>query len=1017
MIRGRAEPNRPRAIGEDTLPSKGARRSAMTRYGMSMPRRHLTAALLVAAALPKAGRAQEVSFARDVLPILSDRCFQCHGPDEQARQADLRLDVRADLLRDRDGSVVIAPGAPDRSELIARITAHDDDVMPPRHTNLSVSPAEVDVLRRWIAEGAAWSVHWSFQPNLAPKLPAVRARAWPRSGIDRFVLARLEAAALAPNKAAAPADLLRRVHLDLTGLPPTPAQVAAFVAEPSDERYTRAVDELLTSPRYGERMAWPWLKAARYADTDGFQNDPTRTAWPWRDWLVRALNDNLPFDQFTEQTLAGDLLPDATDEQRLATGFLRNNAHNGEGGRIPEETRVENVFDRAETVGTVWLGMTFECARCHDHKYDPIPQRDYYRFFSFFNQTSETGGGRSGGQLAPTMRLVADPADRAALLDKQRELGTVRELMFQADPALDARERAWAAAASARIRADAATFTPAERGPWRQSRSFSSLSGPMFDQEFAPERGDDDDADWRPAPDFIEGAVYGLPDGAYTTYFSRAVTAASPRRMTLSLGSDDAIKVWCNGELLLANDARRGAKPDQERVELALRSGRNDLLIKVVNTGGIGGAYFRVVDETLGDLPADVARALATDPARLNDQHRRALRVHFRREHQPAFAARERGYDRLQREIAAIEGARLTVSVMDELSAEQRRTTRVLTRGDYQTPDEAVTAGTPAFLPELKTAATPSRLDLARWLTSGENPLVARVAVNRAWQTFFGEGLVSTSENFGRQGETPTHPQLLEWLAHRFVESGWNIKELHRLIVTSATYRQAGGGAARRFTSDPDNRLLARYPRRRMPAWMLRDQALALSGRLARQLGGPPVRPYQPDGVWDEATFGFIKYSQGQGDELRRRSLYTFWRRIVGPTMLFDTPARQQCVVRHATTNTPLHALTTLNETGFVEAARGLATRAFGGGDTATARIAWLFRAATARAPEPSELDVLARRFTAAHARFIEGGLDSDAFLHVGADAPAADIDPTELAAMTVIASLVLNLDEVLCLP
>lgn len=973
------------------------------------------AAAIVAAFAP----AQEVSFARDVLPILADRCFQCHGPDEKAREAQLRLDVREDLLRPRDGYAIVTPNEPDRSELIARITATDDDVMPPRHTNLAVSDAEVDVLRRWITAGAEWSTHWAFEPSAQPPLPEVRGRAWPLNSVDRFVLARLEATATAPNPAASPAALLRRVHLDLTGLPPTPAQAAAFRDDPSDARYQRVVDELLASPRYGERMAWPWLESARYADTDGFQNDPTRTAWPWRDWLVRALNDNLPFDQFTAQVLAGDLLPEATDEQRLATGFLRNNAHNGEGGRIAEETRVENVFDRAETVGTVWLGMTFECARCHDHKYDPIPQRDYYRFFSFFNQTSETGGGRSGGRLAPSMRLVADPADRAKLRDKKSELMLVHRLMFRpaSDPDLDARERAWITTASARLRADAATFTPAERGPWRQSRSFSKLNGPMFAQEFAPERGDDDEASWRPAPDFVDGAVYGLPDGAYTTYFAREVTAASPRRMTLSLGSDDAIKLWCNGELLLANDVRRGAKPDQERVELALRSGRNDLLIKVVNTGGLGGAYFRVVDETLGDLPADVARALATEPFQRQDEHRRALRAHFRREHQPAFALREQLYDRLQREIAAIEGASLNVSVMDELPAEKRRTTRILARGDYQTPGAAVTAGTPAFLPPLKAGEAPSRLDLARWLTSGDNPLVARVAVNRAWQTFFGRGLVSTSENFGRQGEAPSHPLLLEWLAGRFVQSGWDLKALHRLIVTSATYRQASGGAARRFAADPDNRMLARSPRRRMPAWMLRDQALALSGGLAPQLGGPPVRPYQPAGVWDEATFGFIKYSRGTGDELRRRSLYTFWRRIVGPTMLFDTPARQQCVVRHATTNTPLHALTTLNETGFVEAARGFATRALGEGGGLDDQISWLFRAATARAPEPAELQVLTRRFAAARSRFIDGELDRRAFLQIGAARPAPHVDADDLAAMTVIASLVLNLDEVLCLP
>ena len=982
-----------------------------------MPCRRLPAAFLAASALASAAAAQQVSFARDVLPILSDRCFQCHGPDEQAREAGLRLDERDALTRDRGGYAVVAPGDADKSELIARLTATDDDVMPPRHTNLTVSEAEVETLRRWIDAGAEWSVHWAFAPVQRQTPPQPRDRSWPRNEIDHFVLSRLDAHGASANAAASPAQLLRRVYLDLTGLPPTPEQVAAFVTDPSDARYEAVVDALLASPGYGERMAWPWLQAARYADTDGFQNDPTRTAWPWRDWLVRALNDNLPFDRFTEQVLAGDLLPDATDEQRLATGFLRNNPHNGEGGRIPEETRVENVFDRAETVGTVWLGMTFECARCHDHKYDPIPQRDYYRFFAFFDQTSESGGQRRSGRLAPSMPFVADSADRAALDDKRRELAEIQELMFRPDPDLDERERVWIAAESARVRAARAAFTPAERSPWQQSASFRAAPAEMFAERFAPERGDDDAAGWRPAPQFADAEVYGLPEGVYTTYFRRRITASSARSMTLSLGSDDAIKVWCNGELRLASDVRRGAQPDQERVELSLRQGRNDLLIKIVNTGGIGGAYFRVADETLGDLPSDVARALTTALDRRTEAQRRALRARFRGANQPAFADRARRHEELRGEIAALEETGVNVSVMDQLPVGKRRTTRILARGDYQTPGEAVTAGTPSFLPQLESTAPPTRLDLARWLTSGDHPLVARVAANRAWQTFFGRGLVATSENFGRQGEAPTHPALLDWLAARFVASGWDVKGMHRLIVTSATYRQAGGASSQRFRADPDNRQLSRYPRRRMPAWMLRDQALALSGRLVTRLGGPPVRPYQPAGVWAEATFGFIRYRRGQGEDLRRRSLYTFWRRIVGPTALFDTPARQQCVVRHATTNTPLHALTTLNETGFVEAARGLAARALDRGAEAPAQIRWLFRAATARLPEPAELDLLRHRFAATRARFASGELDAAAFLQIGADVAAEDLDTHDLAAMAVVASLVLNLDEVLCLP
>ncbi len=972
------------------------------------------AGLLVAGA----GCAQQVSFAREVLPLLSDRCLQCHGPDARARKADLRLDDRLDVLRERDGYAIVRPGQPEESELIRRITATDEERMPPRHTKLTLSSSEVALLRRWVAQGAEWSEHWSFAPIADAEPPAVDDASWPRDPLDRFVLARLERAGAAPNAPADPATLVRRVHLDLTGLPPTPDVVAAFVADPSDARYLELVDGLLASPHYGERMAWPWLEAARYADTDGFQNDPTRTAWPWRDWLVRALNDNLPFDQFTHAVLAGDLLPDATDEQRLATGLLRNNAHNGEGGRIPEETRVENVFDRAETVGTVWLGMTLECARCHDHKYDPVSQQDYYRFFAFFDQTSETGGGRSGGVLPPAMRYVPDPDARAQLASLRRAAADLEKRLFTDDPALDEQQAAWQVEAARRVRALMRAQEPSALGAWQQSARIQGKAGELFGARLAPERPEGAaDAGWRAAEEFVDGRALALPAGVYAAYFRRTVTAASPRTMTLSLGSDDAIKLWHGGELVLANDTRRGVKADQERVTIDLAAGANELLLKIVNTGGAGGAYFRAVDELPGGLPADVTRALLHKDEARSDDERALLRAHYRRAHQEGFASSERELKEAREKVGAIERRAVSVSVMDQLPEERRRETCVLARGDYQVRRQPVTPGTPSFLPPLAQADAADRLALARWLTRPDPPLVARVAANRAWQTFFGRGLVATSENFGRQGERPTHPGLLDWLARRLLAEGWDLKALHRRIVTSATYRQAGGAAPQRFAQDPDNRALARYPRRRMPAWMLRDQALALSGGLVRRLGGAPVRPYQPAGIWDEATFGVIKYRTGGGEELRRRSLYTFWRRIVGPTALFDTPARQQCVVRRATTNTPLHALTTLNETGFVEAARGLATRALAAGAGAEEQIAWMFRAATARAPEPAELQVMARRFASARARFAAGELQPDAFLAIGASAPAQDRAPEDLAAMTVVASLLLNLDEVLCLP
>jgi mono/diheme cytochrome c family protein len=969
----------------------------------------------VVAARPK------VSFARDVLPILSDRCFTCHGPDAATRKADLRFDDKSSVFAMRDGASIVVAGKPEQSELIHRITASDDDVMPPRDSKLQLSTAEIATLHQWIAEGAEWTEHWAFANPTTITAPKARQATWARNPIDSFVLRKLESVGIPPGTAAAPAALLRRVSLDLTGLPPTPAQLDAFVNDPSDAAYDRIIDKLLASPHYGERMAWPWLEASRYADTDGFQNDPTRTAWPWRDWLVRSLNDNVPFDQFTLQVLAGDQLPSATKEQRLATGFLRNNTHNGEGGRIPEETRIENIFDRTETVGTVWMGMTFECARCHDHKYDPISQNDYYSLFAFFNQTSETGLGRSGGKLPPTMRYVHNKQDRARLAALTAQIDERNKSQRRANRELDRAQTKWETAQQQQLTKSKQSLQPATLGPWLRSIRFQpGKGGPnaMFAEPFVSETTSEirKGPDWRPAPELAEGEVILFGEGIYTDYFYRTITTASPRRMRISLGSDDAIKVWCNGKLALQNNTRRGVKADQERAELQLQKGDNYLLIKIINTGGAGGMYFRRVDETVGDLPFDVVRALLAKAPERTDAQRASLQHYYRMEHVDGFATRAQRLQTLRDEQSKLERTALDVSVMDDLPRAKRRATHVLERGDYQQQRNEVSASTPSFLPPLNREPA-SRLDLARWLVSGKHPLTARVAVNRAWQTLFGRGLVATTEDFGRQGDRPTHPELLDWLANRLVTEGWDLKSLHRLIVSSSTYRQSAATNAAAFATDPDNNLLARSARLRLPAWMLRDQALALSGQLAPTIGGAPVRPYQPDGIWAEATFGTIRYQQGTGEDLYRRSLYVFWRRIIGPTMLFDTQSRQACVVKRSITNTPLHALTTLNETGFVEAARGLATRAWHAAQTPDDRITWLFRAATARRPTNIERQLLTSRLQQCIDHFTADQKAADSLLAVGDTKPDATMQREQLAAFTVIASIVLNLDEVLTRP
>jgi len=764
-----------------------------------------------------AGREPGVSFDRDVRPILSEYCFKCHGPDAKVRKAELRLDTRAGLFRTRKDTTVIVAGDPEHSELLRRVRANDDDRMPPASTKRRLSAAQIAVLRAWIEQGAKWEAHWSFEKPVRPELPDTAPDAWSKTPIDRFVLARLRAEHMSPAPEAERRRWLRRVTFDLTGLPPTRAEITAFLADEGDGAFERVVDRLLASPRYGERMAWDWLDAARYADTNGYQGDKTRTMWPYRDWVVAALNRNLRYDEFVTWQLAGDLLPDATFEQKLATAFLRNHMINGEGGRIPEENRVEYIFDQVETVGTTWLGLTLTCCRCHDHKYDPLSQRNYYELFAYFNQTPVTGAGDN--PQTPPVLTVRSEADR-------RRLATLRQQ-------LDRRQRE------------------------------------------------------------VETAY---------------------------LDSDAAYAVACD-----RRDAARSALEQFEK-----RTGKVRVMV--------------MADRTT-----------------------------------------------------------------------KRRETYVLQKGLYNQRREKVTAGVPDVLPPLPNDAPANRLGLARWLVAADNPLLARVVVNRHWQRFFGAGLVKTVEDFGAQGQKPTHPKLLDWLATEFVRTGFDVKALHRLIVLSATYRQSAKASPEQIARDPDNRLLARGPRHRLPSWMIRDAALAVSGLLVEKLGGPPVHPYQPDGVWAEATFGKSRYVPDKGSGLYRRSLYTFWRRIIGPTMFFDTPKRQTCSVRVSRTNTPLHALVTLNDTTYVEAARALAQRLLlARGLTTRARIAMGFELVTSRLPAARETDILARRLEALFDEFTAQPERAKRLLATGRSRSNPSLDPVEHAAWTGLCSLLLNLDEAL---
>ncbi len=778
-------------------------------------------ALALSTVAPGADPAPATRFSRDVLPILSENCFQCHGPDEKARKAKLRLDTREGILH------VVKPRKAAESELVRRINeTADDERMPPPKSTRQLTAAQKETLRRWIDEGAVWGKHWAYETPLRPPLPAVKAQTRVRNAIDLFVLARLEQEGLTPSPEASREALIRRVTLDLTGLPPAPREVDAFLADRSPNAYEMLVDRLLASPRFGERLAMEWLDDARYADTNGFQNDFARTMWPWRDQVVTAINRNQPFDRFVIEQLAGDLLPNATLEQKIASGFNRNNHTVTEAGSIDEEWRVENAVDRVETTATVFLGLTMGCCRCHDHKFDPISQKEFYQFFAFFNSVNEKGVYTEQRGNVPPLIALPSPEDE------------------------------------------------------RRLRAF---------------------------------------DGAITAV-------------------DRAVR-----ELESANPGRELIEPD-----------------------------LRTLKEKAAKVRKDKSEYQQRIPS---------------------------------------------VMVMEDLKTP--RPTFVLKRGRYDMPDagQKVDPGVPSCLPPLPDSIPRNRLGLANWLVSPDNPLTARVTVNRYWQRCFGTGLVKTAENFGLQGELPSHPELLDWLAAEFIHSGWDVKAMQRLIVTSATYRQASRATPDLVQRDPENRLLAHGPRFRLPAEVVRDNALAVSGLLVEKAGGPSVKPYQPAGLWEELAGGAGEgpYVQEKGAGLYRRSLYVYRKRTVPHPALttFDASSREVCQVKRTRTNTPLQALELLNDVTYVEAARHLAQLMLTeGGRTPEARIGFAFRRAMARTPEAKELQVLARGLERYRKSF--GGDREAALRYLGhGDSPVdAKLDPVELAACTATAAVILNLDE-----
>jgi len=1015
--------------------------------------------------------AAPVDFSREVRPILADKCLRCHGPDDAARKAELRLDTEAGVRQ------AFAGGDLATSEAWQRIQSSDSDLhMPPADSGKVLKPAELDVLQRWMESGAAWSGHWAFARVRRPELPAVDRQDWPRNDLDRFVLARLEKEKLAPSPEATRETLIRRLSLDLTGLPPTLAEVDEFVRDHDTDAYQHVVDRLLRSPHYGERMAVEWLDAARYADTNGYQNDFDRSMWPWRDWVIAAFNDRMPFDQFVVEQLAGDLLPNPSQSQRVATGFNRNHRTVTEAGSIDEEWRVENVIDRVETTGTVFLGLTVGCARCHDHKYDPIAQREFYQLYSYFNSVNEVGVfTEKVGNSLPIERLLS-AADKLRLETLDRKLADSRKEFERLRGDLPKVIEAWQAAAPSAsslaspatpvlvvplaenanatnavgeviVAKEAATSLPAfVEGTLGKAASFEGKQAIEFGQAVRIER---DRAFscvvWvRPA----EGgaivskmddsqATRGLdvlvkPDGKLEVHLIHAWPKAAIKVVSKALlprdvwshlavtfdGSSRAagVSVYINGEPVSAEtaaDTLTGSIETDQPLRIGMRSNSQHF------RGRLRDLRFYACALAQGEVTAALRSALATltvsealsDATKRSELERLYENLPGTELHQSKGAVQS-----LELEKKQLVDAAPTVMVMEDLL--KPREAFVLSRGRYDMPDrkQPVQPNVPAFLPHLPDGAPANRLTLARWIVSPENPLTARVVVNRLWAQFFGTGLVATTENFGVQAEPPSNPALLDWLADELVRQNWNLQAIQKLIVTSATYRQSSAASAELTARDVGNRLLARGPRVRLPAEIVRDNALAVSGLLARKVGGPSVKPYQPEGVWvDLGGAAQRVYQQDHGENLYRRSMYTYRRRTIPhPAMTtFDAPSWEICQVKRLNTNTPLQALALLNDTTYVEAARKLAERVLTeGGASPTERVALAFRLATARRPTDAEVTALMAGYSRYRKNFSDDPAAAKELLKHGESPVPGNLDATELAAYMAVSSVILNLDE-----
>lgn len=1010
---------------------------------------------------------ERIRFNRDVRPILAEHCWQCHGFDAHARQSGLRLDDRDSALQPADsGAIAVVPHTPELSEMMRRISAHDADVlMPPPKFNKPLSGAQMSTLRQWIAEGAEYERHWAFEPVRKPDVPKDNAHSHP---IDAFVAAKLEQHNQTLSHEASRETVLRRVSFALTGLPPTLEDLDRL-----DESYEQAVDRLLASPHFGERMAVVWLDAARYADTNGYFSDKPRQIWLWRNWVIDAFNNNLPFDQFTIEQLAGDLLPDATVTQKIATGFNRNHVANNETGIIDEEFRTEYVVDRVDTTMTTWMGLTAGCAQCHDHKYDPISQREFYRLFAFFNNVPETG--LIVTDNPPPLIKVTTPEQDQRLADLAKATAIATQTFEPIREKLTTLIAAWEADAlrtlpvppqdllvcheafdgqlSPETHAVGTTLV-FQHGVRRESAKFDATQhAERMTAAFDP------DAPWTIG-------FWMLPDGSLSCPLSKIEPDGARRgveflwqkgRLSVNLVSQwgsNAIEVTTLNpvsrgawhQYVVSYDGSRKAEglrifvdgtPAEIQIQRDVLAGsiHNDLPL-LIGRRDSGLGYYGQLDElrilqrtfTAQEVAdwfhAERIRGIVESPTSTRGwRETDALLDYFMHHHadEAAITAR-RNLQAAQREEQSFRESIPTTLVMQEMP--EPRKTHVLLRGVYNQPGELVKPDIPAAISAWPADAPRNRLGFAQWLMAEDNPLTARVAVNRLWMQCFGEGLVRTPNDFGTQGEAPTHPELLDWLAATYRELGWDTKAMLRLIVTSQTYRQQSTFRVRQLVDevsgdpsivDPQNRLLSRGPAFRMSAEMIRDQALAVSGLLQRQIGGPSVKPYQPAGLWEEVSYGSEDtYTEDTGSGLWRRSLYTYLKRQLPPPSLlaFDGTTREKCTVQRARTNTPLQALILLNDPTYVEAARSLAVLTLKSNTDDSAGLQQLFRRIVSRAPHVDEIASLQALLQRQRVRFQTDPSSAAALLHVGASEPPAGIDSAELATWAIVAHTILNLDE-----